>query len=48
MPSDKALGPDGFTCLFFKEYWDIVKEDVMNAANYAPPVYLYSTHQMWC
>jgi hypothetical protein len=33
MPSDKAPGPDGFTSLFFKECWEIVKEDVMNASN---------------
>jgi hypothetical protein len=33
MPSDKAPGPDGFTSLFFKECWDIIKVDVMNAAN---------------
>jgi len=33
MSSDKAPGPDGFTGLFFKECWDIIKVDVMNAAN---------------
>jgi hypothetical protein len=27
--STKASGPDGFTALFFKKYWDIVREDVL-------------------
>jgi hypothetical protein len=27
--STKAPGPDGFTTLFFKKYWDIVREDVL-------------------
>lgn len=26
-PSTKALGPDGFTCLFYKHYWEIIKMD---------------------
>jgi hypothetical protein len=29
MPSDKAPGPDGFTCAFFKKCWDIIKVDLM-------------------
>jgi hypothetical protein len=29
MPSDKAPGPDGFTGLFFKSCWHIIKEDLM-------------------
>ena len=28
--STKALGLDGFTTLFFKKYWSIVKQDVLN------------------
>jgi hypothetical protein len=28
--STKALGPDGFTALFFKKYWSFVKQDVLN------------------
>jgi len=33
IPSDKALGPDGFTGAFFKTCWDIVQEDVTAALN---------------
>jgi hypothetical protein len=28
--SSKALGPDGFTALFFKKYWYLVKVEVLN------------------
>jgi hypothetical protein len=28
MPSDKAPGPDGFSRLFLKKCWDIIKEDI--------------------
>ena len=28
--SDKSPGPDGFSFKFFKRYWDIIKEDVLN------------------
>lgn len=31
MSSNKAPGPDGFTGLFFKVGWDIIKEDVLEA-----------------
>jgi hypothetical protein len=30
MPSDKALGPDGFTGAFFKRCWEMIKFDIMN------------------
>jgi hypothetical protein len=31
--STKATGPDGFTALFFKKYWSIVKLDVLNCTS---------------
>ncbi|GJX37806.1 hypothetical protein Tco_0251109 [Tanacetum coccineum] len=31
MENDKSPGPDGFTAAFFKEAWDIVDTDVINA-----------------
>jgi hypothetical protein len=31
MPNDKAPGPDGFTRIFFKNCWGIIKYDVMRA-----------------
>ena len=33
LPSDKAPGPDGFTGLFFKSCWNIIKQDVVVAVN---------------
>nr|KAJ0202709.1 hypothetical protein LSAT_V11C500285080 [Lactuca sativa] len=28
--NDKASGPDGFTFKFLKEYWEVLKEDIVN------------------
>lgn len=34
MPSEKALGPDGFIGAFFKAAWGIIKEDLLSAVSY--------------
>ena len=31
MPTDKALGPDGFTGLFYRTAWPIIKDDIIRA-----------------
>lgn len=33
LPSDKAPRPDGFTGRFYKECWNTIKEDVLNAVT---------------
>ena len=33
LPGDKSPGPDGFSGLFFKKCWPIIKQDVVVAAN---------------
>lgn len=33
MPSDKAPGPHGFTGMFYKRAWPIIKIDILNAFN---------------
>jgi hypothetical protein len=29
LPAEKALGPDGFTGVFYRECWDIIKNDIV-------------------
>jgi len=36
---DKAPGPDGFIGYFYKASWELIKEDLLAAANY-----FYSNH----
>ena len=31
MPADRAPGPDGFTGMFYKTAWPVIKEDIMAA-----------------
>ncbi|GJU48574.1 hypothetical protein Tco_1218129 [Tanacetum coccineum] len=33
MGNDKSPGPDGYTAVFFKEAWDIIKPDVIKAVK---------------
>jgi hypothetical protein len=33
LPPDKASGPDGFTGLFYKVAWPIIKNEIMAAIN---------------
>jgi hypothetical protein len=33
MPADRAPGPDGFTGIFLKSCWDVIKEDFYKLCN---------------
>lgn len=33
MSSDKAPGPDGLTVFFFKQYWEVVGNDVVSSVQ---------------
>lgn len=34
LASDKAPGPDGYIGIFFKQSWDIIRDDIMKAADF--------------
>jgi hypothetical protein len=44
MPSDKAPGPDGFTGIFFKRCWDIIKGDVMKVIERFGDLHVHNFH----
>jgi hypothetical protein len=33
LPSNKALGPDGLTCRFYKSCWPVIKQDIMRVIS---------------
>ena len=33
-PNNRSPGPDGFTGVFFKECWEIIKDDIMTAVRH--------------
>ena len=43
-PGDKASGPDGFTCAFFKACWDVIKVDVMAVVNHFSNLHATNLH----
>ena len=45
LPSDKAPGSDGYSGAFFKECWEIIKDDVLLATNHFSN--LRSTNLNW-
>jgi hypothetical protein len=44
MHGDKAPGPDGFTGLFFKRCWDIIKGDVMAVVHLFGNLHVHNFH----
>jgi hypothetical protein len=44
IPSDKAPGPDGFTWIFFKRCWDIIKGDVMKVILSFRDLHVHNFH----
>jgi hypothetical protein len=44
MPGDKAPGPDGFTGLFLKKCWVVIKEDLMRVIHKFGNLHVYNFH----
>ena len=44
MPGEKARGPDGFTGVFFKKSWEIIKEDAMSVINLFGSLHVDNLH----
>jgi mannosylglycoprotein endo-beta-mannosidase len=44
MPSDKAPGPDGFTGVFFKRCWSIIKGDIMKVIKHFRELHVHNFH----
>src|ERR1041384_2198359 len=44
MPSDKAPGPDGFTGIFFKKCWDVIKHDIMRVIHLFDSLHTANLH----
>jgi hypothetical protein len=44
MPSDKAPGPDGFTGIFFKKCWGIIKDDIMKVIEQFGNLHVHNFH----
>jgi mannosylglycoprotein endo-beta-mannosidase len=44
LPGDKAPGPDGFTGIFFKRCWDVVKTDLMRVIHQFGNLHVSNLH----
>ena len=43
-PNNRSPGPDGFTGVFFKECWEIIKEDIMAAISHFSNLHTSNLH----
>ena len=44
LPRDKVPGPDGFSGAFFKECWEIIKDDIMAAISHFSNLHTSNLH----